>query len=161
MADPQPFILGEFRRTLDDRYRLSVPSELADVLGSEGAGCFLAKERLGCLSLWSGPRWKEKLDEGVELILRKMQAGKLEGKVSQVQMLGRLLSTRHRPVELAGRGRLVIPEGFREFLGVDPGGEVLIVGAAVCVEIWNPPAWFKYVSGRMPKFRRLLDQLSS
>lgn len=161
MSAPQPFILGEFRRTLDERYRLSIPSELADILGSEGNGCFLAKERLGCLSLWSGQHWKEKLDAGVDLILRKMQAGKLEGKVTQVQMLGRLLSTRHRPVELAGRGRLVVPEGFREFLGVEPGGEVLIVGAAVCVEIWNPPAWFKYVGGRMPKFRRLFDQLSS
>ncbi len=27
-----PFILGEFRRALDDRYRLSIPSEMADLL---------------------------------------------------------------------------------------------------------------------------------
>ena len=67
-------------------------------------------------------------DEGVELIKRKMQAGKLEGRIGQVQLLGRLLSTRHKPVQLAGRGRLLIPEGFRQFLGVEPGGEVLVLG---------------------------------
>lgn len=161
MPEPQPFILGEFQRTLDERYRLSIPSELGDLLLTDSTDCFLAKERPGCLSLWNAQVWQEKLDQGVELIRQKMRAGKLEGKLSQVQLLGRLLSTRHRPVQLAGRGRLLIPEGFREFLGVEPGGEVLVVGAAVCVEIWNPPAWLKYLDRRIPKFRRLFDQLSS
>jgi MraZ protein len=61
---------------------------------------------------------------------------------------------------LAGRGRLLIPEGFREFLAVESGGEVVVVGAAVCIEIWSPPAWLKYLEERMPKFRRLFEQLS-
>ena len=61
------------------------------------------------------------------------------------QRLGRLLSTRHRSVELGARGRLLIPEGFREFLGVEPGGEVLIVGAGVCIEIWNPAKWLGHL----------------
>ena len=76
-------------------------------------------------------------------------------------MLGRLLSTRHTPITLAGRGRLLLPEGFREFLRVEAGGDVLLVGAAVCLEIWNPVAWLEYLDERMPKFRRLFDRLSS
>jgi MraZ protein len=161
MTGSQSFILGEFKRTLDERYRLSLPTELTDPLAGKTADCILAKERPGCLSLWSAEVWQARLDEGVELIRRKIQAGKLEGRIAQVQLLGRLLSTRHKPVQLAGRGRLLLPEGFREFLGVEPGGEVLVVGAAVCVEIWKPPAWLKYLDERMPKFRRLFDQLSS
>jgi MraZ protein len=77
-----------------------------------------------------------------------------------VQRLGRLLSTRHKEVQLAGRGRLVLPEGFREFLGVEPGGEAMLVGAAVCVEIWQPEKWRIYVGEEMPAFRKLLDELS-
>jgi MraZ protein len=161
MPEPQAFILGEFQRTLDERYRLSVPGELGDLLTATSTDCFLAKERPGCLSLWSAPVWQSKLDAGVHLVQEKIRSGRLEGKLSQVQMFGRLLSTRHRPVQLAGRGRLLIPEGFREFLGVEPGGEVMVVGAAVCVEIWNPPAWLKYLERRIPRFRRLFDQLSS
>jgi MraZ protein len=161
MTGPQPLILGEFQRTLDERYRLSIPSELAELLTAAAADCILAQERPGCLSLWAAEGWQARLDEGIELIKRKIQAGKLEGRIGHVQLLGRLLSTRHKVVQLAGRGRLLLPEGFREFLGVEPGGEVLVVGAAVCIEIWKPAAWLQYLDQRMPKFRRLFDQLSS
>ena len=160
MGVPKEFILGEFRRTLDERHRLSIPSELVGLLTAEPAECILAKERAGCLSLWTAAGWQAKLDERVELIRQKMRIGELEKRIGQVQMLGRLLSTRHRLVPLTGRGRLLIPEGFREFLGVEPGGTVMIVGAAVCIEIWNPPAWLRYLEARMPRFRGLFDRLS-
>jgi MraZ protein len=94
------------------------------------------------------------------LVKRKIQAGKLAGRVGQVQLFGRLLSTRHKRVQLAGRGRLVIPEGFREFLGVEPNGAVAVIGAAVCIELWNPAQFVQYVERRMPRFRRVFDQLS-
>jgi MraZ protein len=90
-----------------------------------------------------------------------MLAGRLDGRVEDVQVLGRLLSTRQTSIKLAGRSRLVLPEGFREFLGVEPGGEVLVVGAALCVELWRPERWFAYVEEQMPGFRRLFDNLSS
>jgi len=161
----QRLLMGEFRRSLDERYRLSIPSELMDQLGiepSEGeeAQCILAKERPGCLSLWMAQEWKEKLKEGIDLVRSKVRAGKLQERLGQVQLLGRLLSTRHKEVEIAGRGRLLIPEGFREFLRVEMGGEVMVVGAAVCIEIWQPAAWVEYLDRRMPRFRRLFDKLS-
>jgi MraZ protein len=154
-------ILGEAVRTLDDRYRLSIPPELAETLAGESTECILAKERPGCLSVWNATDWKKWLDEGVALVESKIQAGRLEGRLEEVQQLGRLLSTRHRQVQLAGRGRLVVPEGFREFLGAEPGSEVMVVGAAVCVEIWHPEKWSNYVGDQMPEFRKRLDQLAS
>jgi MraZ protein len=122
--------------------------------------CILAKEQPGCLSLWNAPAWQAKLDQGVALVSSKIVAGKLADRLEEVQLLGRLLSTRHRSVQIAGRGRLLVPEGFREFLGVEPGGDVFIIGAAICIELWNPKSWLAYVEGQMPQFRRLLDQLS-
>ena len=149
-------LLGEYSRTIDERYRLSLPAELADELNGS---CTLAKERPGCLSLWDTSRWHQRLTEGVDLVTSKIEAGRLESRLGQVQLLGRLLSTRHVTVKLAGRGRLVIPEGFREFLGVEPGGNVMIVGAAVCVELWNPENWHQYVAEHIPSFRQLVDEL--
>ncbi|MDO4549669.1 MAG: division/cell wall cluster transcriptional repressor MraZ [Planctomycetia bacterium] len=160
MTGNAKFILGEYQRTLDERFRLSIPTEMSDVLTSESNVCILAKERPGCLSLWDASQWDEKMKEGIELIEKKMHAGRLEGRIDEVQMLGRLLSTRHKSISLAGRGRLVIPEGFRSFLGVEPGEEVTIVGAAVCVELWHPTHWLNYLEGRMPEFRQIFDQLS-
>lgn len=160
MAASPELILGEFPRTLDERYRLSLPPELLDPLAGGQTQCILAKERPGCLSLWNPTLWQARLDEGVELVRNKMRAGRLEGKLEEVQLLGRLLSTRHKTVPLAGRGRLTIPEGFREFLGVEQGGELTVVGAGVCVELWSGPAWLAHLETHMPDFRRLFDQLS-
>ena len=160
MAAEAGLILGEFRRTVDDRFRISVPSELTGMLVAEDADCILAKERTGSLSLWNAKQWKSKLDAAVRLVQAKIEAGRLDGRIDEVQRLGRLLSTRHREVQLAGRGRLILPEGFREFLGVEPGGDVLLIGAGVCIEIWHPSAWIAYLEQKMPEFGTLLDQLS-
>jgi MraZ protein len=160
MPAPAELILGEFTRTLDERYRLSLPSELLDPLMLGTSDAILAKERPGALSLWNASVWREKLDAGVALVHGKMRAGKLEGRWDEVQSLGRLLSTRQRSVALAGRGRLVLPEGFREFLGVEPGGDVALIGAGVCVEIWQPQAWLQFAATQMPEFRQLFDRLT-
>ena len=160
MPPTTDFIVGEYPRTLDERYRVSLPSELAEPLLSEGSDCILAKERPGCLSLWSAKRWQAQLDEGIDLVKQKIRAGRLEGRLAEVQLFGRLLSTRQRAVQLTGRSRLLVPEGFREFLGVEAGGEVLLIGAAVCVELWRPDAWMRYLEKRIPRFRRLFDRLS-
>jgi MraZ protein len=161
VAASEQFIIGEQQRTIDERFRLSIPLEMADqLIGENGKDCILAKERPGCLSLWSTELWEEKLRESVELVQLKMQAGKLEGRTQQLQALGRLLSTRHKTVQLAGRGRLVIPEGFREFLAVEPGNEVVVVGAAVCIEIWKPALWYEYINTQVADFTQMLDQLA-
>jgi MraZ protein len=152
---------GEHRRTLDERYRLSLPAELAEPLTQSGSECILIKELPGALSLWNAADWQPRLEQGVQLIQSKLEAGRLEGRVDDVQRFGRLLSTRHRAVQLAGRGRLVIPDGFREFLGVASGGEVMVIGAALCVELWCPAAWIQYLKERMPEFHRLFAGLSA
>ena len=159
-ADTADLILGEFPRTLDERFRVAVPTELVAALRSVDGACVLAKQRPGCLSLWEASAWRRQMDAGVELIRAKMRAGKLEGRSTQVQMLGRLLSTRHADVQLGDRGRLLIPDGFRAFLHAEAGGEVMLVGAGICIEIWRPDAWLDYLNRRIPRFKKLFDRLS-
>jgi MraZ protein len=154
-------ILGEATRTLDERFRLSVPPEMTEAIAADDGQCILAKERPGCLSLWNEATWQTRLDAGIQLVESKIEAGRLEGRLEEVQRLGRLLSTRQTNVQLTGRGRLMVPAGFREFLDVDAGGVVLVVGAAICVEIWHPEKWQGYVGEELPAFRQLLDQLAN
>jgi MraZ protein len=161
MTAAPELLIGEYPRSLDERYRLSLPPELLDPLLASGPRLVLAKERSGCLSLWSAALWKPRIDAAVDVVRSKLQAGLLAQRVGELQDLGRLLSTRHRVVSLAGRGRLVLPEGFREFLAVEPGGDLLVVGAAVCVELWQPAAWTAFISGEMPGFRRRIDDLTA
>ncbi len=164
MPNARQLILGEFECSLDERFRLTIPQNLAEQLTANNPRCMLAKERQGCLSLWSAEAWEEKLNARIRLVEQKLQADSFgDDRIAQVQLLGRLLSTRHQAVELRGRARLLIPEGFRKFLGVErdpPDNQVLVVGAAVCVEIWKPAAWLAYLEQRMPRFRRLFHRLS-
>src|SRR5919112_94021 len=106
----ESFITGEIRRTLDERFRLTRPAK----------------------------QWQARQEAGVALMRQKILAGRMEQRWEDVQRLGRMLSTRSRTVKLANRSRLLIPEGFREFLDVPAGGDVMVVGAVVCVEIWKP-----------------------
>jgi MraZ protein len=161
MAAQADLLIGEFLRTLDERFRLAIPPEMLDPLLAAGPRLVLAKERAGCLSLWSAAVWKPRIDAAVDVVRSKLQAGLLAQRVGDVQDLGRLLSTRHTVVSLAARGRLVVPEGFRDFLAVEPGSDLLVVGAAVCVELWQPTAWNAFVTSEMPGFRRRIDELTA
>lgn len=160
MPESPQLILGEHCCTLDERHRLVLPGPLLGPLARDGSEVVLAKERTGCLSLWQASAWKMRLERRVKLIEGKLEAEMLGDRLGHVQMLGRLLSSRHADVRLDARGRLTVPERFREFLEVERGDEVVVVGAAVCVEIWKPATWSAYQRRRMPKFRRLLEELS-
>jgi len=157
---PQTFITGEAKRTLDERFRLSLPAEMANAVTDEVGETILTKEQNGCLSLWRAADWQKRLDEGVALIQQKIQMGRLEQKWGEVQRLGRLLSSRSMTVKLANRSRLLIPEGYREFLGVQATQEVMLVGAAICVEVWNPDAWLEILRNDMPEFGPLFRNLT-
>ena len=71
-----------------------------------------------------------------------------------------LLSTGKRS-QVGGAESIDRPGRIPRISGVEPGGEVLVVGAALCVELWRPDRWFPYVEEQMPGFRRLFDNLSS
>ncbi|MBL4884782.1 MAG: division/cell wall cluster transcriptional repressor MraZ [Planctomycetaceae bacterium] len=160
MSD-RALITGEFKRTIDDRYRLSLPNDIADLIMDDQGESIVVKERFGCLSLWAAEPWKCRIDSGVELLQQKIQAGRMQGRWSEVQRLGRLLSTRQATVKLANRSRLLIPESFRSFLGVEPNQEIMVVGAVICLEIWNVEAWLETLKQDMPDFNPLFKELTS
>ena len=168
MPDGHEIITGEARCRLDSRYRVSIPPDFDKWLTSSSPELVLAKERPGCVSLWNGEFWEAKVNSRIRLVKQKVQQGFQDERIGEVQLFGRLLSTRHEDAKLDKQRRLTIPKSFRDFLDVRPRssneedkeqGNVMVVGAAVCVEIWNPAAWLQHLQERMPKFRRLVDRL--
>lgn len=160
MTDASELFLGEWARSLDERFRFSLPPEWAESLGNQDSECVLAKEQPGCISLWNPQEWEKWLSAGVSLVKSKIESGRIGGRIDKFQMFGRLLSTRHKTVPIAGRGRIAIPDSFRTFLEVEPAGELLVVGAAVCVEVWNPIRWSEHIGTHMPGFRSLFEELA-
>lgn len=159
-VSPEAFITGEAKRTLDERFRLTLPPEFARAVADESGDTILAKERPGCLSAWRPSDWQKRLDDGITLIRQKIASGRMDQRWTDVQRMGRLLSTRYRTLQLANRSRLLVPEGFREFLDVKAGGEVMVIGAVICVEIWNPSAWLEVLRQDMSQFSALFEGLA-
>ncbi len=151
---------------------MAIPQALAEPFTAAGGPYVLAKERSGCASLWNAEVWQSTVNLKVELAKQKVQGGLWNHRISQAQMFGRLLSTRHAEVTIDKKFRLVVPEDFRQFLGLTepasgPKGEAVpetrcltVLGAAVCIEFWHPQAWLDYLARRMPKFRQLVERLS-
>lgn len=160
MDSANELLIGEFRRKLDDRFRLLIPSEWVPLIAPDGSECILTKERPGSLSIWNASQWQKRLDDGIDLMRSKINAGKLNDRISEVQLLGRLLSTRHKSVPVAERGRINLPEGFREFLGLEAGSDVMVIGAAICIEIWHPQKWIDHLGQEMPEFGSLFDRIT-
>jgi MraZ protein len=151
-------IKGEHRRLFDDRHRVALPTDFAEALGGDNADCVISKEREGCLSLWPKARWEKEFGRGVELLETRLRL-ELERDVGRLQQLVRLISARSRPLKIGHRGRLLIPEGFREFLGASANVEVILVGAGVCVELWRVEAWSQYLRAELQNFDSLFQQL--
>ena len=59
-----PLLLGEWARSLDGRFRLSLPPEWVEVLSGKTDQCVLAKERPGCVSVWNSQQWEKWLADG-------------------------------------------------------------------------------------------------
>jgi MraZ protein len=47
------------------------------------------------------------------------------------------------------------------FLDIQVNQEVVVVGAVICVEIWNPRAWMETLREEMPGFGPLFKELSA
>ena len=43
--------------------------------------------------------------------------------------------------KVSAQGRITVPTGYREMLGLNPGEEIVVVGAEIGVEIWNAAKW--------------------
>lgn len=162
MAAETKLIVGEFVRSIDDRFRLSIPPEFADLVSpSPDSICVLAKERFGALSLWSREAWQERIEPGLAVVRQKVLGRWLPTQAAEVQQFHRLLSTRSREVTLAARSRLVIPEEYRDFLRVKASENCVVVGAGICIEIWHPETWHEYLKQEIVSFGALFEKLST
>ena len=48
--------------------------------------------------------------------------------------------------DLDRQGRVLVPGYLREYAGIAPGDEVVVVGSHTRVELWSPAAWQPYRS---------------
>lgn len=140
-------LLGTLNRTIDDNGRLIVPSRFREDLGDEIVISVGLNEN--CLFLFSITEWK-KFDEKV----RTLPVSK---KDAQAFVRWFLSSASH--VQLDQQGRLLIPQALREWAGMER--DVVIVGVASRLEIWDKAKWEAFYKEAEYKFKEISEDLTS
>ncbi|MBU1226024.1 MAG: division/cell wall cluster transcriptional repressor MraZ [Actinobacteria bacterium] len=118
--------LGEYQHSIDDKGRLVMPSKFRDRLAD---GCVVTKGLDRCLYVFPPDRWEI---EG-EKIINLPRTNKNYREYARTFFGGASDQT------LDKQGRIQIPPILRTFANL--GKDVVVVGVADWVEIWNTEDW--------------------
>lgn len=118
--------LGNYRHTLDDKGRLTIPARFREALGEGG---YVVQGFDGNLMVLPPVVFQGLYAQLSRLSLTDPAA----------RMLRRLILAAAAEVSLDRAGRILIPPYLREAAGLD--GEVVLVGVGEFFEIWSAAAW--------------------
>ncbi len=139
-------LTGEFRNTLDDKGRVSLPARLRAELSGNVFVLTQAVDR--CLWLFPPETWKN-------------LSRKLMDSTSLFQAKARLVQRRiiapAQEVEIDKAGRLAVPQSLREYAGLQK--ECVILGIDKYVEIWDADQYKEYWSENEEDFRAAAEEL--
>lgn len=137
--------LGSYLHQLDGKGRVSLPASFRR--GHEKDRFVLVHVHEEALSLYPEESW-----QGVQESLRDMARRRPE---YRHQVLG--ITADARELSLDKQGRLLIPDRFRDAVGLD--SEALIVGAIDRIEIWEPERFRESTGESDEEFQRFVKTI--
>ncbi|MFZ3110993.1 MAG: division/cell wall cluster transcriptional repressor MraZ [Rectinemataceae bacterium] len=139
-------LTGEFRNTLDEKGRLSLPARMRSEL--PGIELVLTQGVDQCLWLFPPQQWQE-------------LSQKLMASTSLFQAKSRLVQRRiiapAQEVEIDRLGRISIPQSLREWAGLSR--ECVILGISKYIEIWSADEYRKYLEDNKDEFLSAAEEL--
>ena len=120
---------GEYRHAVDGKGRIAVPARFRGQLAD---GAVVARWLDSCLAIFPMTAWSE----------LAARVGSLPMTDPNARLLQRQLFSGAMETELDGQGRVLVPQGLREFAGLE--GEALVLGSRDHAEIWAPARWTEY-----------------
>lgn len=122
---------GEYRHTVDGKGRISVPSDIREILRVQYDGHLVITKALLGRCLWAFPQveWTG---------LAQKIAGVGVGNRQLIKLKRRLFpAARTCPVDRAGR--ILVPESLRQHAGIER--EATFVAVGKYIELWRPDLW--------------------
>ena len=120
---------GEYRHAVDGKGRIAVPARFRGQLAD---GAVVARWLDSCLAIFPMTAWSE----------LAARVGSLPMTDPNARLLQRQLFSGALETELDGQGRVLVPQGLREFAGLE--AEALVLGSRDHAEIWAPSRWTDY-----------------
>lgn len=139
-------LIGEYKHTLDDKNRLSLPAKFRAELGKK---VILTPGLDKCLFAFTLKEWS-KISE------RLSESSLLQ---SDNRSFNRFMFGGAQEIEVDSAGRILIPDFLKARTKLS--GKVAIIGVQNRAEIWNERAWAKYKAGVESQADTLAEKLGS
>ena len=136
--------LGEYKHSLDDKSRLTIPSKFREDLG---ASFVMTRGLDGCLFLFPRADWS--------LIEQKLRAMPLTR--ADVRQFSRFFFSGAAELDLDKQGRVLVPQNLRDYAGISI--ECVIIGVGSRIEIWDELKWSTYADEASDGFNELAQRL--
>lgn len=122
-------LIGEYKHTLDDKKRISLPSKFRKELGKK---IIVTRGLDGCLFIYSLKEW-----QAISERLGGLGMGQAD-----TRGFSRHMFAGAAEVNVDSVGRILIPEHLRDFASVK--NKVVFAGVYSRIEVWNEKAWESY-----------------
>ncbi len=120
---------GEYRHSVDGKGRVAVPARFRTQLVG---GAFVARWIDECLGIFPREAWDAFAAKVAALPVTNPSA----------RTFSRFIFSGAFEVELDAQGRVVVPQGLREWAGL--GTDAVVVGSRDHIELWEPDRWARY-----------------
>ncbi|MDA8611460.1 division/cell wall cluster transcriptional repressor MraZ [Candidatus Pacebacteria bacterium] len=122
-------LIGEYKHTLDDKKRISLPSKFRKEVGKK---VVVTHGLDNCLFIYTPREW--------QTITEKL--GNLGMGQSDTRGFNRFMLAGASEISVDSVGRILIPEHLREFAKID--SKVVFAGLYNRIEVWNEKTWETY-----------------
>ncbi len=139
-------LIGEYRHTIDDKNRLSLPAKFRQEMGKK---VVITPGLDSCLFIFTAKEWEKisgRLAMSDASLLRKDNRN-----------LNRYLLGRAVEVDVDSVGRMLLPTHLRDLAKLT--SKVAFVGVRDRVELWDEEAWNEYVKDVEGKADSLAEKL--
>lgn len=137
-------LLGEYEHTLDDKRRVSLPSQFRKEIGKT---VVLTRGLDHCIFGYSLSHWERIAED-----LSNLPLGRADSRAFNRFMLSGAVK-----VDIDSAGRILIPEFLKEFAGLDD--KVIMAGVYSRIEIWQIDRWQSYKQGVEKEADKLAEKL--
>lgn len=137
-------LIGEYKHTLDDKKRISLPSKFRKEVGKK---VVITHGLDSCLFLYTEKEWKA--------ITEKL--GSLGMGQADMRGFNRFMLAGASEVLVDSVGRILIPEHLRSFANIKD--KVVFTGVFSRIEVWNEKTWESYKSQVVKNADKMAEKL--
>jgi MraZ protein len=122
-------LIGEYKHTLDEKKRISVPSKFRKILGKK---VVITNGLDNCLFIYPIKEWEQ--------IASKL--GGLSWGTSDQRKFNRFMLSSATEISIDSVGRILIPEHLKEMAKIKT--KVVFAGVYSRIEVWDEQTWNKH-----------------